>query len=418
MGRPAATRRRLALGARAGAGRRAAGRRRAADRCACCCSSRAGRVAGRRTAAGAVARRACSARRDVRSAASGVRGAPGRTRSGRCACAARSRCAARTRGLRVVNRVAARGLRGRHARARGLRRLARRDAEGPGRASRAPTRCTARAARGAGLRPRARATLDQVYGGVDAETPRRARRDRARPAARSCVYDGEPILAAFHSSSGGRTASAEEVWGSALPVPAEPRRSRARRTRPTPTGGPGSQAPHSGALSPRWGCDSARVTEVRVEERTAERSGPHASRCAGRTGAARLEARALRDALGDATSCAARSSRSARSSDALHLRRLRTRSRSRHEPVGSRSDGQRGADYRADPRGVLSRARRCARHGGALSMLAALRSRSRRPIRSSRPSGCSLPMIAIFLIFYFLLIRPQQQQAARAGGAC
>ena len=30
-------------------------------------------------------------------------------------------------------------------------------------------------------------------------------------------YDGAPILAAFHSSSGGATASAEEVWGEAVP---------------------------------------------------------------------------------------------------------------------------------------------------------------------------------------------------------
>ena len=31
------------------------------------------------------------------------------------------------------------------------------------------------------------------------------------------AYGGEPILAAFHSSSGGTTASAEEVWGEAVP---------------------------------------------------------------------------------------------------------------------------------------------------------------------------------------------------------
>lgn len=30
-------------------------------------------------------------------------------------------------------------------------------------------------------------------------------------------FDGQPILAVFHSSSGGRTASAEEVWGESLP---------------------------------------------------------------------------------------------------------------------------------------------------------------------------------------------------------
>ncbi|MDO4562588.1 MAG: stage II sporulation protein D [Clostridia bacterium] len=31
------------------------------------------------------------------------------------------------------------------------------------------------------------------------------------------VYDGEPILAAFHSSSGGRTEAAKEVWGGEYP---------------------------------------------------------------------------------------------------------------------------------------------------------------------------------------------------------
>ena len=31
------------------------------------------------------------------------------------------------------------------------------------------------------------------------------------------VYDGEPILAAFHAQSGGRTESAENIWSSALP---------------------------------------------------------------------------------------------------------------------------------------------------------------------------------------------------------
>ena len=30
-------------------------------------------------------------------------------------------------------------------------------------------------------------------------------------------FAGQPILAAFHSSSGGRTASAAEVWGGDLP---------------------------------------------------------------------------------------------------------------------------------------------------------------------------------------------------------
>lgn len=59
-------------------------------------------------------------------------------------------------------------------------------------------------------------TMDQVYGGAAAETPRiRAAVEATR--GQILAYDGLPILSAFHSDSGGRTASAEEVWGQALP---------------------------------------------------------------------------------------------------------------------------------------------------------------------------------------------------------
>jgi stage II sporulation protein D len=55
-----------------------------------------------------------------------------------------------------------------------------------------------------------------VYGGVRAENAAVA---RAVADTRSEVltWNGEPILAAFHSASGGRTASAAEVWGGSLP---------------------------------------------------------------------------------------------------------------------------------------------------------------------------------------------------------
>jgi stage II sporulation protein D len=57
--------------------------------------------------------------------------------------------------------------------------------------------------------------ISQRYGGS-------AVPDAAAAAARATegeylAYDGEPILAAFHSSAGGATASAEEVWGEAVP---------------------------------------------------------------------------------------------------------------------------------------------------------------------------------------------------------
>jgi len=58
-------------------------------------------------------------------------------------------------------------------------------------------------------------TASQVYGGIAAESQPVA---EAVAATRGqiLVADGAPILAAFHAASGGRTASAEEVWGQRL----------------------------------------------------------------------------------------------------------------------------------------------------------------------------------------------------------
>lgn len=57
---------------------------------------------------------------------------------------------------------------------------------------------------------------DQVYGGLDAETGG-ARRACRETRGEYLAWSGRPILAAFHSSAGGRTASAEEVWGQPVP---------------------------------------------------------------------------------------------------------------------------------------------------------------------------------------------------------
>ncbi len=59
-------------------------------------------------------------------------------------------------------------------------------------------------------------TASQVYRGIEAETP------ETRAAARETrgevlTHDGEPILAVFHSTAGGRTAGAGEVWGEDRP---------------------------------------------------------------------------------------------------------------------------------------------------------------------------------------------------------
>lgn len=63
-------------------------------------------------------------------------------------------------------------------------------------------------------------TGSQVYGGIAAETAsiRAAVADtRGEYLSHSRLHGQEPILAVYHSASGGRTATAEEVWG--LPVP-------------------------------------------------------------------------------------------------------------------------------------------------------------------------------------------------------
>lgn len=136
---------------------------------------------------------------------------------------------------------------------------------------------------------------DQVYGGVDGET-RVARAAAQATRGEVLLFDGEPILAAYHSSSGGRSASAEEVWGRPVPY---------LTSRPV-VGEEDSpdtywRARFSGttlgrALDP-LGLHLGTVTEVRVEARAP--SG-RARRVAlrGTTGRGSLEGRALRDLLG------------------------------------------------------------------------------------------------------------------------
>ncbi len=59
-------------------------------------------------------------------------------------------------------------------------------------------------------------TTAQVYGGLDAEAPQAwAAVDATRGV--YLAWGDAPILAAFHGTAGGRTASAEEVWGEPLP---------------------------------------------------------------------------------------------------------------------------------------------------------------------------------------------------------
>ncbi len=57
--------------------------------------------------------------------------------------------------------------------------------------------------------------LSQRYGG--GPVPAAIRRAVAATRGEYLTYEGAPILAAYHSSAGGRTASSAEVWGTALP---------------------------------------------------------------------------------------------------------------------------------------------------------------------------------------------------------
>lgn len=93
-----------------------------------------------------------------------------------------------------------------------------------GRTAPAAVRAQAIVARSYALASRRRAghfqlhadTRSQVYGGLDAE---RARTSAAVRATRGRVvtYRGEVVTTFFYSTSGGRTASAEEVWGEPAP---------------------------------------------------------------------------------------------------------------------------------------------------------------------------------------------------------
>ena len=109
-------------------------------------------------------------------------------------------------------------------------------------------------------------TAAQVYLGVDGETP--AARDATRATrGQILTFEGEPILAAFHSAAGGRTATAAEVWGRDVPylvsvgVPGE------EDSPDTYWRAPVSSEALGSALAAA-GRDIGRVRDVRVARRT------------------------------------------------------------------------------------------------------------------------------------------------------
>lgn len=139
-------------------------------------------------------------------------------------------------------------------------------------------------------------TSGQVYGGHDAETPA-TRAAAAATRGKYLAYRGEPILAVYHSASGGQTASAEEVWGLPLPylvsVPVEE-----EEDSPDTYWRASASGTTLGRALASLGIRVGPVREVRVVERS--RSGRALQvRVSGADGSRDLEARALRTALGE-----------------------------------------------------------------------------------------------------------------------
>lgn len=136
---------------------------------------------------------------------------------------------------------------------------------------------------------------DQVYGGVDAESPllRRAVEDTR---GEILTWQGHPILAAFHAASGGRTASAEEVWGRPLPYLVS-REVRGEETSPDTYWRVSISGTTLGRALAPFGLELGVIREARVTARSA--SG-RALRVAlrGAEGSGRVQARTLREALG------------------------------------------------------------------------------------------------------------------------
>ena len=140
-------------------------------------------------------------------------------------------------------------------------------------------------------------TRSQVYRGLDVAEP--AARATRETRCRVLTYAGVPILAAFHSASGGRTASAGEVWGRdiayliSMDVPGEDDSPdtywRAAISRPT-----------LGLALRAAGYRIGDVTEATVEDRT-ESGRVRWIRFKSGRGEVRLSGRQLRQILGEST---------------------------------------------------------------------------------------------------------------------
>jgi stage II sporulation protein D len=138
-------------------------------------------------------------------------------------------------------------------------------------------------------------TRSQVYGGIDAEVPSVVAATRSTRG-QWLAWRDEPILAAFHSASGGRTASAEEVWGGSLPYLVSIEVEDEEDSPDTYWRTALSGTRMSRALAP-FGVRVGPVREIRVVERSPSGRALTVS-VRGPKGETKIGARALRDALG------------------------------------------------------------------------------------------------------------------------
>jgi stage II sporulation protein D len=139
-------------------------------------------------------------------------------------------------------------------------------------------------------------TRGQVYGGVDAESPAVLEATRATHG-EHLTWRSKPILAVFHSASGGQTASSEEVWGRAAPylvsLPVEN-----EEDSPDTYWRASVSGTTLGRALATLGIQIGAVREVRVVERTPSGRALRIE-LRGDGGDSKLGARELRSALGE-----------------------------------------------------------------------------------------------------------------------
>jgi len=139
-------------------------------------------------------------------------------------------------------------------------------------------------------------TRGQVYLGMDGESETAWRAVRATRG-QVLAWNGEAILAAFHGTAGGRTASAAEVWGRPVPYLESVAVEGEDVSPDTYWRAPVSAAELAEAVA-KLGHDVGPVERVEIEDRTG--SGRAATlRLSGPAGSALVPATALRKAVGE-----------------------------------------------------------------------------------------------------------------------